>query len=78
MPPGRLPVKCSGDVPLARDSGEDLGHTGKTVSWLAWHHLGIPLQELEEVAEEEQVLCTRPSSPKIELSNSAVFCGFNI
>jgi len=43
-------VRCSGHVPLGGDPGEDPGHVGETMSWLVWEHLGVPPEELEEVA----------------------------
>ncbi|TWW74365.1 R2 Retrovirus-related Pol polyprotein from type I retrotransposable element [Takifugu flavidus] len=45
MPPGRLPG----------DPREDPGHVGETVSRLAWERLGVPPDELEEVAGEREV-----------------------
>ncbi|KAK0135722.1 hypothetical protein N1851_028399 [Merluccius polli] len=49
MPPGRLP----GHVPLVGDPGEDPGHAGETMS--LWERLGIPQEELDEVAGEREV-----------------------
>ena len=47
-------MKCSGHVPLV-DPGEDPGHAGETMSRLAWERLGIPQEELDEVAREREV-----------------------
>ncbi|KAK0156391.1 putative uncharacterized transposon-derived protein F52C9.6 [Merluccius polli] len=48
-------VRCSGHVQLVGNLGEDPGHAGETVSRLAWERLGIPQEELDEVAGEREV-----------------------
>ena len=55
-PPGRLP----GEVFQARPSGQRPRGRPRTrwrdyVSRLAWERLGVPLEELEEVAGEREV-----------------------
>ena len=55
MPPGRLPGEVFRAVPRVGDPGEDPGHAGETVSRLAWECLGIPQEELDEVAGEREV-----------------------
>ena len=48
-------MRCSGHVPPVGDPREDPGHAGETVSRLAWEHLGIPREDLDEVAGEREV-----------------------
>ena len=55
MPPGRLPGEVFRACPTGRRPGEDPGHAGETVSRLAWERLGIPQEELDEVAGERKV-----------------------
>ena len=42
-------MRCSGHVPPVGDPGEDY------VSRLAWERLGVPLEELDDVAGEREV-----------------------
>ncbi|KAM6907159.1 histone H2A-like [Xenentodon cancila] len=50
MPPGPSLERSSTHVPPGRDPGEDPEHVGESISRLAWEHLEIPLEELEEVS----------------------------
>ncbi|TWW57360.1 hypothetical protein D4764_07G0000790, partial [Takifugu flavidus] len=55
MPPGRLPGEVSRACPSGRrPPGRPRTRWRDYVSRLAWEHLGIPLDELEEVAEERE------------------------
>ena len=47
-------MRCSRHVPLGGDPGEDPGHVGETMS-LGWERLGVPPEELEEVAGDRDV-----------------------
>uniref|UniRef100_A0A3B3UK72 Ig-like domain-containing protein n=1 Tax=Poecilia latipinna TaxID=48699 RepID=A0A3B3UK72_9TELE len=59
MPPGRLPDEVFWARPTRRrPTGRPRTHWRDYVSWLAWEHLKLPLEELEEVAGEREVLAS--------------------
>ena len=56
MPPGRLPGEAFRACPTGRrPRGRPRTRWRDYVSRLAWEHLGIPREELDEVAGEREV-----------------------
>ncbi|KAK3528665.1 hypothetical protein QTP70_007204 [Hemibagrus guttatus] len=58
MPPGRLPGEVFQACPTGkRPRGRPRTRWRDYVSWLAWERLGVPPEELEEVAREREHSC---------------------